>query len=127
MPNYFLPNQIHIIKCIRYDIDKMNVIFVFFLTYDTDLGVEHAALLGHEDSVWDLAYSSPLKCLASCSADGTVRIWDAESSMHCITVFNKEKGVCVIPATYLSNTYMYLNRKHHEECKTIQMTCMSHA
>ncbi|XP_060799204.1 striatin-4 isoform X2 [Neoarius graeffei] len=60
--------------------------------YDNyDQGVESAVLLGHEDSVWDLAYSSNLKRLASCSADGTVRIWDAQSSTPCITVFNKEK------------------------------------
>ncbi|KAB5550031.1 hypothetical protein PHYPO_G00048960 [Pangasianodon hypophthalmus] len=60
--------------------------------YDNyDQGVESAVLLGHEDSVWDLAYSSNLKRLASCSADGTVRIWDAQSSTPCVTVFNKEK------------------------------------
>lgn len=67
--------------------------------YDNyDQGVESAVLLGHEDSVWDLAYSSNLKRLASCSADGTVRIWDSQSSTPCIAVFNKEKGGCVIPA-----------------------------
>lgn len=60
--------------------------------YDNyDQGVESAVLLGHEDSVWDLAYSSNLKRLASCSADGTVRIWDTQSSTPCMAVFNKEK------------------------------------
>ncbi|XP_058269691.1 striatin-4 isoform X2 [Hemibagrus wyckioides] len=60
--------------------------------YDNyDQGVESAVLLGHEDSVWELAYSSNLKRLASCSADGTVRIWDPQSSTPCIAVFNKEK------------------------------------
>lgn len=82
--------------------DKMNIGFVLsFLTCATDEGVENAVLLGHEDSVWDLAYSSLLKRLASCSADGTVRIWDAQSPTRCITVFNKEKGGCVIPATLI--------------------------
>ncbi|XP_026869193.2 striatin-4 [Electrophorus electricus] len=60
--------------------------------YDNyDPGVESSVLLGHEDSVWDLTYSSTLKRLASCSADGTVRIWDPQSSTPCISVFNKEK------------------------------------
>ncbi|XP_072546795.1 striatin-4 [Salminus brasiliensis] len=60
--------------------------------YDNyDPGVESSVLLGHEDSVWDLAYSSTLKRLASCSADGTVRIWDPQSSSPCKSVFNKEK------------------------------------
>uniref|UniRef100_A0A8B9GZ56 Striatin, calmodulin binding protein 4 n=1 Tax=Astyanax mexicanus TaxID=7994 RepID=A0A8B9GZ56_ASTMX len=60
--------------------------------YDNyDPGVESSVLLGHEDSVWDLAYSPTLKRLASCSADGTVRIWDPQSSSPCISVFNKEK------------------------------------
>ncbi|KAK2831031.1 hypothetical protein Q7C36_016117 [Tachysurus vachellii] len=60
--------------------------------YDNyDQGVESAVLLGHEDSVWDLVYSSNLKRLASCSADGTVRIWDPQSSTPCISVLNKSK------------------------------------
>ncbi|KAL2095572.1 hypothetical protein ACEWY4_007720 [Coilia grayii] len=60
--------------------------------YDNyDPGVESSVLAGHEDSVWGLAYSSSLKRLASCSADGTVRIWDPHSSSPCLSVFNKEK------------------------------------
>ncbi|TSZ12231.1 Striatin-4 [Bagarius yarrelli] len=51
--------------------------------------VENAVLLGHDDSVWDLAYSSTLKRLASCSADGTVRIWDTQSSTPCTSVLHK--------------------------------------
>ncbi|XP_041920259.1 striatin-4 [Alosa sapidissima] len=60
--------------------------------YDNyDPGVESSVLAGHEDSVWGLAYSSSLKRLASCSADGTVRIWDPHNSSPCLSVFNKEK------------------------------------
>ncbi|XP_066510979.1 striatin-4 [Hoplias malabaricus] len=60
--------------------------------YDNyDPGVESSVLVGHEDSVWDLAYSSALNRLASCSADGTVRIWDPQSSNPCLSVFNKQK------------------------------------
>ncbi|XP_063061957.1 striatin-4 [Engraulis encrasicolus] len=60
--------------------------------YDNyDPGVESSVLSGHDDSVWGLAYSSSLKRLASCSADGTVRIWDPHNSNPCLSVFNKEK------------------------------------
>lgn len=58
----------------------------------SDPGVESSVLSGHEDAVWGLAYSSSLKRLASCSADGTVRIWDPHNSSPCVSVFNKEKG-----------------------------------
>uniref|UniRef100_A0A673NAC9 Striatin-4-like n=1 Tax=Sinocyclocheilus rhinocerous TaxID=307959 RepID=A0A673NAC9_9TELE len=60
--------------------------------YDNyDPGVESSVLSGHEDAVWGLTYSSSLKRLASCSADGTVRIWDPHNSSPCVSVFNKEK------------------------------------
>ncbi|XP_028818898.1 striatin-4 [Denticeps clupeoides] len=60
--------------------------------YDNyDPGIESSVLSGHEDSVWGLAYSASLRRLASCSADGTVRIWDPHNSAPCQSVFNKEK------------------------------------
>ncbi|EHB00859.1 Striatin-4 [Heterocephalus glaber] len=37
-------------------------------------------LEGHGDAVWGLAFSPTSQRLASCSADGTVRIWDPSSS-----------------------------------------------
>lgn len=49
-------------------------------------------LAGHEDSVWGLTYSTAHHRLASCSADGTVRIWDPQNSSPCLSVFNKERG-----------------------------------
>ncbi|KTF87390.1 hypothetical protein cypCar_00020988 [Cyprinus carpio] len=61
------------------------------VTKNSDPGVESSVLSGHEDAVWGLAYSSSLKRLASCSADGTVRIWDPHNSSPCVSVFNKEK------------------------------------
>lgn len=79
-------------------------------------------LLGHEDSVWDLAYSSNLKRLASCSADGTVRIWDAQSSTPCITVFNKEKGGCVICLSY--TTHVLGQKADDNECGIVKMPCV---
>ncbi|XP_046891588.1 striatin-4 isoform X1 [Hypomesus transpacificus] len=60
--------------------------------YDNyDPGIENSVLAGHEDSVWGLAYSAPLQRLASCSADGTIRLWDPQNSSPCISVFNKER------------------------------------
>ncbi|KAM3616032.1 uncharacterized protein V6R79_011159 [Siganus canaliculatus] len=60
--------------------------------YDNyDPGIESSVLAGHEDSVWGLTYSSVHHRLASCSADGTVRIWDPQNSTPCLSVFNKER------------------------------------
>ncbi|XP_072248538.1 striatin-4 [Leuresthes tenuis] len=60
--------------------------------YDNyDPGIESSVLAGHEDSVWGLTYSSAHHRLASCSADGTIRIWDPQNSSPCVSVFNKEK------------------------------------
>lgn len=57
-----------------------------------DPGIESSVLAGHEDSVWGLTYSTFHHRLASCSADGTVRIWDPQNSEPCLSVFNKERG-----------------------------------
>uniref|UniRef100_A0A669EJI3 Striatin 4 n=1 Tax=Oreochromis niloticus TaxID=8128 RepID=A0A669EJI3_ORENI len=53
--------------------------------YDNyDPGIESSVLAGHEDSVWGLTYSAVHHRLASCSADGTIRIWDPQNSSPCI-------------------------------------------
>uniref|UniRef100_A0A672HVM1 Striatin, calmodulin binding protein 4 n=1 Tax=Salarias fasciatus TaxID=181472 RepID=A0A672HVM1_SALFA len=60
--------------------------------YDNyDPGIESSVLAGHEDSVWGLTYSTAHHRLASCSADGTIRIWDPQNSSPCVSVFNKER------------------------------------
>lgn len=60
--------------------------------YDNyDPGIESSVLAGHEDSVWGLAYSAVHHRLASCSADGTIRIWDPQNPSPCLSVFNKER------------------------------------
>uniref|UniRef100_A0A3Q2W4L6 Uncharacterized protein n=1 Tax=Haplochromis burtoni TaxID=8153 RepID=A0A3Q2W4L6_HAPBU len=49
--------------------------------YDSyDPSVLRGALSGHTDSVWGLVYSSAHQRLLSCSADGTVRLWDANTT-----------------------------------------------
>ncbi|KAM9853204.1 striatin-4 [Aulostomus maculatus] len=60
--------------------------------YDNyDPSIESSLLAGHEDSVWGLTYSAAHHRLASCSADGTIRIWDPQNSSPCLSVFNKER------------------------------------
>ncbi|XP_069004217.1 striatin-4 [Embiotoca jacksoni] len=60
--------------------------------YDNyDPGIESSVLAGHEDSVWGLTYSAVHHRLASCSADGTIRIWDPQNSSPCVSAFNKER------------------------------------
>ncbi|XP_077423140.1 striatin-4 [Vanacampus margaritifer] len=60
--------------------------------YDNyDPGIESSVLAGHEDSVWGLTYSEVHHRLASCSADGTIRIWDPRNSAPCLSVINKER------------------------------------
>uniref|UniRef100_A0A3Q3A670 Striatin, calmodulin binding protein 4 n=1 Tax=Kryptolebias marmoratus TaxID=37003 RepID=A0A3Q3A670_KRYMA len=60
--------------------------------YDNyDPGIQSSVLDGHEDSVWGLTYSAVHHRLASCSADGTIRIWDPQNSSPCVSVFNKER------------------------------------
>lgn len=53
------------------------------------------ALSGHSDSVWGLVYSSAHQRLLSCSADGTVRLWDANTASPAspaLAVFNEDKS-----------------------------------
>ena len=57
-----------------------------------DPGIESSVLAGHDDAVWGLTYSTFHQRLASCSADGTVRIWDPQNSEPCLSIFNKERG-----------------------------------
>uniref|UniRef100_A0A665WD32 Striatin n=1 Tax=Echeneis naucrates TaxID=173247 RepID=A0A665WD32_ECHNA len=61
--------------------------------YDSyDPSVLRGALSGHTDSVWGLVYSSAHQRLLSCSADGTVRLWDANTTSPALAVFNENKS-----------------------------------
>uniref|UniRef100_A0AAV2LK14 Striatin n=1 Tax=Knipowitschia caucasica TaxID=637954 RepID=A0AAV2LK14_KNICA len=48
--------------------------------------VLRGALSGHSDAVWGVAYSSAHQHLISCSADGTVRVWDATETRPALAV-----------------------------------------
>lgn len=58
----------------------------------TEPSVLRGALCGHTDSVWGLAYSPAHHRLLSCSADGTVRVWDAAAASPALAVFNQSGG-----------------------------------
>ncbi|XP_031436357.1 striatin-3 [Clupea harengus] len=60
--------------------------------YDTyDPSVLAGSLLGHTDAVWGLTYSGIKNRLLSCSADGTVRLWNPKEKTSCLTTYNVEK------------------------------------
>ncbi|KAJ8291154.1 hypothetical protein GJAV_G00022000 [Gymnothorax javanicus] len=67
--------------------------------YDTyDPTVLAGTLLGHTDAVWSLAYCGIKNRLLSCSADGTVRLWNPPEKSRCISTYNSGK-VHGIPTT----------------------------
>uniref|UniRef100_A0A673CFR7 Striatin-3 n=1 Tax=Sphaeramia orbicularis TaxID=375764 RepID=A0A673CFR7_9TELE len=64
--------------------------------YDTyDPSVLAGSWVGHTDAVWGLAYSGIKNRLLSCSADGTVKLWNPQEKNPCISTFNtnREHGV----------------------------------
>ncbi|XP_014837560.1 PREDICTED: striatin isoform X4 [Poecilia mexicana] len=64
--------------------------------YDSyDPSVLRGELSGHTDSVWGLVYSSAHQRLLSCSADGTVKLWDANTTSPSLAVFNENKKLGV--------------------------------
>jgi len=68
---------------------------------------------GHKDSVWGLAYSAAHHRLASCSADGSVRIWDPQGSSPCLSVFNKEKGMYLIWIAFIHIALLFKRTCRH--------------
>ncbi|XP_057715532.1 striatin-3 isoform X1 [Corythoichthys intestinalis] len=64
--------------------------------YDTyDASALAGTWTGHTDAVWALAYSGIKNRLLSCSADGTVKLWNPQEENPCISTFNAgtEHGV----------------------------------
>ncbi|KAI4902191.1 hypothetical protein NFI96_029561 [Prochilodus magdalenae] len=60
--------------------------------YDTyDPSVLAGSLLGHSDAVWGLAYSGIKNRLLSCSADGTIKLWNPQEKSPCLCTFNSER------------------------------------
>lgn len=65
---------------------------VFHLSSLSEPVVLHGALCGHTDSVWGLVYGPAHHRLLSCSADGTVRLWNAADTSPSLAVFNERGG-----------------------------------
>ncbi|XP_061853570.1 striatin-3 isoform X2 [Colius striatus] len=60
--------------------------------YDTyEPNVLAGTLIAHTDAVWGLAYSGVKNHLLSCSADGTIRLWNPPEKIPCICTYNGEK------------------------------------
>ncbi|XP_074852998.1 striatin-3 isoform X2 [Carettochelys insculpta] len=60
--------------------------------YDTyEPNVLAGTLIAHTDAVWGLAYSGIKSHLLSCSADGTIRLWNPPEKLPCICTYNGEK------------------------------------
>ncbi|NXV24149.1 STRN4 protein, partial [Cepphus grylle] len=58
-----------------------------------DPGVLGGVLEGHSDAIWGLAFNPAGDRLASCSADGTVRIWDPRREEGtCLSTYNAQSG-----------------------------------
>lgn len=57
-----------------------------------DSSVLAGSWLGHTDAVWGLAYSGIKNRLLSCSADGTVKLWNPAEKNPCISTFNANLG-----------------------------------
>ncbi|NXQ91725.1 STRN4 protein, partial [Nyctibius grandis] len=58
-----------------------------------DPGVLHGVLEGHGDAVWGLTFNPAGDRLASCSADGTVRIWDPRRDAGaCLGTYDAHSG-----------------------------------
>ncbi|XP_077477401.1 striatin-3 [Stigmatopora argus] len=59
--------------------------------YDTyDASALAGTWTGHTDAVWSLAYSAVKDRLLSCSADGTVKLWNPQEENPCISTFNAD-------------------------------------
>lgn len=63
-----------------------------FLLFCIDPSVLRGPLLGHTDAVWGLAYSAAHQRLLSCSADGTLRLWNTTEVAPALSVFNDNQG-----------------------------------
>uniref|UniRef100_A0A8C3YQI6 Striatin-3 n=1 Tax=Catagonus wagneri TaxID=51154 RepID=A0A8C3YQI6_9CETA len=64
--------------------------------YDTyEPNVLAGTLVAHTDAVWGLSYSGIKNQLLSCSADGTIRLWNPQEKLPCICTYNgdKEHGI----------------------------------
>ena len=102
--------------------------FTYYLTYlpmnafgrcDSFLVVIIASLTGHKRGVWKVAFSPVDKCLASSSADRTVRLWSM-ADHSCLKVFEGHTA-SVLTVRFINkgnnSTFLLSQFAHH--CKYI--------
>jgi WD40 repeat protein len=67
--------------------------------WDAQTGEEIYSLVGHTSTVPNAAFSPDSKLLASVSVDGTLRIWDAATSLplQTISVYQPLSGIAFTP------------------------------
>lgn len=66
----------------------------YYCFVQSDPSVLAGSWTEHTDAVWGLAYSGIKNRLLSCSADGTVKLWNPTEKNPCISTFNTNKGKC---------------------------------
>ncbi|XP_069772811.1 striatin-3 isoform X4 [Narcine bancroftii] len=60
--------------------------------YDTyDPSVILSTLAAHTDAIWGLSFSGIKNRLLSCSADGTIRLWNPTEKSPCLSTYNVER------------------------------------
>jgi WD40 repeat protein len=58
--------------------------------WDTSTGLVVSMLWGHSSDVWGVALSKHGDVVASCSGDGTTKIWDAHTG-ECVRSFRSDR------------------------------------
>lgn len=91
---YDYMGHIRIEDTMHYEI--MHALTDYCMPLFLDPSVLAGSLLGHTDAVWGLAYSGIKNRLLSCSADGTIKLWNPQEKLACLYTFNSERGECVL-------------------------------
>ena len=63
-----------------------------FTLVQSDPSVLAGSWTGHTDAVWGLVYSGIKNRLLSCSADGTIKLWNPSEKSPCISTYNTTRG-----------------------------------
>lgn len=79
-----------------------------FLLFCVDPSVLRGPLLGHTDAVWGLAYSAAHQRLLSCSADGTLRLWNTTEVAPALSVFNDNQGTYFLKTILLYLLFYFI-------------------
>lgn len=79
--------------------------------FQSDPSVLAGSWVGHTDAVWGLAYSGIKNRLLSCSADGTVKLWNPTEKNPCISTFNTNHGEIKDTALPTGGSFNRLNNK----------------